>query len=116
MKDSLTKTPLPPVQTATHDPLLAARLAARYVGLSLPAFWRGVASGRFHRPYYPAPRAPRWRQSQLDADVHATQAMPSEAKQARRAARIAAETTPSETPASQSKQERQPYVARRPRP
>jgi hypothetical protein len=74
---------------------MSARESARHVGLSLPAFWRGVATGRFHAPYYPAPRAPRWRQSKLNADVEATQAMPSEAKQARRAARIAAERPPS---------------------
>jgi predicted DNA-binding transcriptional regulator AlpA len=93
MNDDPVKTtvPLPPQQNAIHDPLLVAQLAARYVGLSLPAFWRAVASGRFHRPYYPAPRAPRWRQSKLDADLELTRAMPSEAKQARRAARIAAE-------------------------
>ncbi|GGC68887.1 hypothetical protein GCM10011504_53480 [Siccirubricoccus deserti] len=49
---------------ATADPLLTAREAASEVGLSLPAFWRGVSADRFPSPYYPASRAPRWRRSE----------------------------------------------------
>ena len=71
-----------------NDMLLMARDAADEVGLSLPAFWRAVASGRMPAPLYPAPRAPRWRRSELHDALNATRAMPAEAKAARRAAKI----------------------------
>jgi predicted DNA-binding transcriptional regulator AlpA len=71
--------------------MLTAETAAAEVGLSLPAFWRGVAAGRLPAPLYPAPRAPRWRRSELHAALEATRALPAEAKAARRAARLAAE-------------------------
>jgi predicted DNA-binding transcriptional regulator AlpA len=73
------------------DPLLTAEASAADVGLSLPSFWRNVSAGRLPPPVYPAPRAPRWRQSELRAALEATRAKPAEAKAARRAARIAAE-------------------------
>jgi hypothetical protein len=38
---------------------------------------------------YPAPRAPRWRLSELNEAINATRALPSEAKARRRAARLA---------------------------
>ena len=67
---------------------IAAEAAAAEVGLSLPAFWRAVGSGRLPRPVYPAPRAPRWFRSELRAALEATRALPAEAKAARRAARL----------------------------
>lgn len=74
---------------STPDPLLPAELAAAEVGLSLPAFWKGVASKRLPAPFYPAPRAPRWRRSELKAALEATRALPCDAMMARRAARLA---------------------------
>jgi predicted DNA-binding transcriptional regulator AlpA len=71
------------------DALISAESAATETGLSLPAFWKMVAAGRLPRPYYPAPRAPRWRRSELLAALEATRALPREARAARRAARIA---------------------------
>ena len=69
------------------DALLSAESAAEETGLSLPAFWKQVAAGRLPRPYYPAPRAPRWRRSELAAALEATRALPSEARAARQQAR-----------------------------
>lgn len=73
------------------DPLLIAEDAAAEVALSLPAFWRAVSSGRLPAPLYPAPRAPRWRRSELREALEATRALPAEAKAGRRAAKIAAD-------------------------
>lgn len=73
----------------TPDPLLPAELSAAEVGLSLPAFWRAVASGRLPAPLYPAPKAPRWRRSELNAALDATRALPRDAMAARRAAKLA---------------------------
>lgn len=70
------------------DPVLTAESAAAEVGLSLPAFWRAVGVGRLPAPFYPAPRAPRWRRSELLAALEATRALPREAMEARRQARI----------------------------
>jgi predicted DNA-binding transcriptional regulator AlpA len=70
------------------DPLLTAEDAAKEVGLSMPAFWRAVAALRLPSPFYPAPRAPRWRASELRAALEATRALPSEAVAARRAAKL----------------------------
>lgn len=72
------------------DPLLTAEEAAADCGVALPTFWRGVAAGRLPAPLYPAPRAPRWRRSELHAALEATRAKPAEAKAARRAAKLAA--------------------------
>jgi predicted DNA-binding transcriptional regulator AlpA len=71
------------------DPLLVAKESAAEVGLSLPAFWRGVRAGRFPAPFYPAPRAPRWRRSELRAALEALRQMPAEAVAARRSVRHA---------------------------
>lgn len=80
----------PPVQVPTSpDPLHAPREAARCVGLSLPALWAGVRSGRLPPPFYPAPRAPRWRESELRVAVEATRMKPMDAMAARRAAKLA---------------------------
>jgi predicted DNA-binding transcriptional regulator AlpA len=72
------------------DALLTAEAAAREVGLSIPSLWRGVASGRLPQPFYPAPKAPRWRRSELRSALEATRAMPREQMAARREARQAA--------------------------
>lgn len=72
----------------SNDPLLTADESAKEVGLSLPAFWRAVASHRLPSPYYPAPRAPRWRASELRAALEATRALPREAMATRRAAKL----------------------------
>lgn len=71
------------------DPLLPADHAAAEAGLSLPAFWKAVAAERLPRPLYPAPRAPRWRRSELLAALEVTRALPSQAKAMRREARLA---------------------------
>lgn len=68
---------------------LTAKDAAAQVGLSLPAFWRSVGTGRLPKPVYAAPRAPRWFSSELRAALEATRALPAEAKAARRVARLA---------------------------
>ena len=70
------------------DPKLTAKEAAIEVGLSLHAFWTAVAAGRLPAPLYPAPRAPRWPLSELNAAALATRALPTEQKQTRRLARI----------------------------
>jgi predicted DNA-binding transcriptional regulator AlpA len=69
------------------DTLLTAPEAAEAVGLSLAAFWRAVSSGRLPAPLYPAPKAPRWRSSELVAALEATRALPREAMARRRAAK-----------------------------
>src|SRR4051794_15837813 len=46
------------------DALLNARGSAAKVGSGLAAFWRAIAAGRLPRPFYPLPRAPRWRRSE----------------------------------------------------
>lgn len=71
------------------SPMLTAEAAAAEVGLSLPAFWRAVASRRLPSPLYPAPRAPRWRAGELREALDATRALPAEAKAERLAARLA---------------------------
>lgn len=77
-------TPLPP------DPPLDARRAAVAAGLSLPAFWRGVAASRLPRPCYPAARKPVWFGSEIRAALEMTRALPREALAARRSAKLAA--------------------------
>jgi predicted DNA-binding transcriptional regulator AlpA len=68
--------------------LLTAEQSAAETGLSLAAFWKGVAAERFPAPVYPAPRAPRWRLSELNAALERTRALPSEQKAKRREAQI----------------------------
>jgi hypothetical protein len=50
-----------------------------------------VASGRLPNPVYPQPRAPRWFDNELHQAVLATRMKPSEAKAARRTAKIQAD-------------------------
>jgi predicted DNA-binding transcriptional regulator AlpA len=73
--------------------LLTARDAARTVGLSIPAFWKGVKDERLPKPVYPMPRAPRWFEDELFAAVEQTRASPTEAKAARMGRRTAGQTT-----------------------
>ena len=75
---------------AETDPALTARQSAQFLGLSLPAFWRGVRIGRISKPFYPMPRAPRWRQSWLRL-LEETRLLPYEAKEQRRQTRLARE-------------------------
>jgi predicted DNA-binding transcriptional regulator AlpA len=69
--------------------LLTARDAARYVRLSVPAFWKNVASGWLPPPVYVAPKAPRWTRAELDAAIAAKRSMPKDAQAARRKAKLA---------------------------
>jgi predicted DNA-binding transcriptional regulator AlpA len=78
-----------PTPTAP-DRLVPAIEGAELVGLSLAAFWRGVAAGTFPARFYPAPRAPRWSVAELMAALAATRAKPRDAMAARRAARLGA--------------------------
>jgi predicted DNA-binding transcriptional regulator AlpA len=71
------------------DPLLTAEQGAAEAGLSLPGWWKAVASGRLPKPVYPLPRAPRWRLSELKSALEKTRALPSEQKAARMANRNA---------------------------
>jgi predicted DNA-binding transcriptional regulator AlpA len=48
-----------------EDPLLTARQAAAELGIGVSTFWRDVHRERLPRPYYVAPRAPRWRRSEV---------------------------------------------------
>jgi predicted DNA-binding transcriptional regulator AlpA len=61
------------------DQLLVAKQSAEEVGLSLPTFWRAVRDGRLPAPFYPAPRAPRWRRSELRAALEALRLRPADA-------------------------------------
>lgn len=72
----------------TPDTPLPPRAAARdVVGVSLPTFWRMVATGRLPAPFYPSPRAPRWYGSELRAALEATRQLPRDAMAIRHAAR-----------------------------
>jgi predicted DNA-binding transcriptional regulator AlpA len=67
--------------------LLSAKAAAICVGLSLPAFWRGVSAGRLPAPCYPSPRSPRWFRFELVAAVQSLRMLPATAKARRRASK-----------------------------
>jgi predicted DNA-binding transcriptional regulator AlpA len=60
------------------DPLLNPFEAAMERGQAISTFWRDVASGRVPAPFYPSPRCPRWRRSEIRAGVEATRAQPKE--------------------------------------
>ena len=45
--------------------LLSVREVCRRVGLSRPSIYKRMGAGRFPRPIYPAPRAPRWRSDEI---------------------------------------------------
>lgn len=71
------------------DPALTVEEVAAEGGCSVPSVWRAVASERLPPPFYPAPRAPRWRRSEVLAAFEATRALPRDAMMARRAAKLA---------------------------
>jgi predicted DNA-binding transcriptional regulator AlpA len=64
--------------------LLTAREAAQRIGLSVPAFWKGVRDRRLPIPVYPMPRAPRWFEHELLAALEQTRTSPTEAMARRR--------------------------------
>jgi hypothetical protein len=72
----------------SDDPLLTARQSAVELN-SLPAFWKGVSTGRLPTPVYVLPRAPRWRRSELRAASEGRRMLPAEAKARRKHHRIA---------------------------
>jgi predicted DNA-binding transcriptional regulator AlpA len=87
------KKPEPTVVDAPSRPmrtLLTAREGAQVVGLSVPAFWKGVKDTRLPRPVYPMPRAPRWCADELISALERTRAAPSEAMASRRQRRAVA--------------------------
>jgi predicted DNA-binding transcriptional regulator AlpA len=86
-RKKVTQTSAPDAWRPSHA-LLTAQRSAQAVGLSTPAFWKGVKDQRFPAPVYPAPRAPRWFEHELLAAVERTRSLPSEAMAARRSARI----------------------------
>jgi predicted DNA-binding transcriptional regulator AlpA len=71
-----------------NDPLLPPREAAQKLGISLSSFWRQVARGSLPEPMYPAPKAPRWRATELLAAVEKTRARPREQMAKRRAVKL----------------------------
>jgi predicted DNA-binding transcriptional regulator AlpA len=79
---------LPTAVAPGDDDPLTAQEAAAFVGLSLPAFWKQVAATWLPEPYYPAPRAPRWRRGTLRDACDARQQMPRLQKEQRRQARL----------------------------
>jgi excisionase family DNA binding protein len=46
--------------------LLTIKQVARRLAISVRSVWRHVASKRLPAPFYPTPRAPRWRRSDLE--------------------------------------------------
>jgi predicted DNA-binding transcriptional regulator AlpA len=81
------------MRAPARDPLLPAKAACRHVGLSYAAFYRAIAEGRMPKPCYPARKAPRWYQSELDTAVKATRLMPALAMVERRKAKLARHKT-----------------------
>jgi predicted DNA-binding transcriptional regulator AlpA len=84
------KDPLTFQNKVCEDPLLTASQSAVELGISLPGFWNGVASGWLPHPIYVLPRAPRWRRSELYAAVEKNRQRPAEAKLGRRNNRCSA--------------------------
>jgi predicted DNA-binding transcriptional regulator AlpA len=60
------------LRTTAVDPLLTADEAAVETGRAVSTFGRDVKRGSVPAPYYVTPRAPRWRQSELQAAVDAS--------------------------------------------
>jgi predicted DNA-binding transcriptional regulator AlpA len=83
-----TTRPPTPTRRVCDDPLETVQEVAERTGTSVPSVWRQVQVGRLPAPLYPAPRAPRWRRSEIDAALEATRALPRDAMAARRAARL----------------------------
>ena len=70
------------------DALLTANEAAKLLGLTRAGFYQQVAAGRLPHPVYPASRSPRWWRSRLIAALDATELSPSDARKARRKAKL----------------------------
>ena len=49
--------------------LLPVAEVCRRVGLSRPSIYRAMATGKFPKPTYPAPRAPRWRSDEIETYI-----------------------------------------------
>ncbi|MBR0661332.1 helix-turn-helix transcriptional regulator [Neoroseomonas oryzicola] len=90
---------MPKIRTAAENPaplpygarrVVTADQSAAAAGVHVATFWAGVASGRFPKPVYPAPKAPRWFLDEIEAALEATRALPCEAKAQRMARRNAA--------------------------
>jgi excisionase family DNA binding protein len=46
--------------------LLTVKQVARRLAISVRSVWRHVRSRRLPAPFYPTPRAPRWRRTDLE--------------------------------------------------
>jgi predicted DNA-binding transcriptional regulator AlpA len=75
------------------DQPLDSAASAKFIGVGVVTFWRQVAAGLMPRPFYAAPRAPRWRKRELREACERQRRLPSEAKAGRRVARLAKEAT-----------------------
>lgn len=73
----------------TAEPLVTVEKLVEVTDSSVHTIWRAVNSGRIPRPIYVAPRAPRWKLSEVLAALEATRATPAEARAARRRNRAA---------------------------
>jgi predicted DNA-binding transcriptional regulator AlpA len=69
------------------DRLLDAEKSAEFCDIALPTLWVQVRTGRLPAPVYPAPRAPRWWESELREAIMLTRALPAEQAAKRRAGR-----------------------------
>jgi predicted DNA-binding transcriptional regulator AlpA len=54
------------------DEFVDVRAAAKLAGVSVPTFYRAVASGRMPSAYYPSPGTARWLVSEIRAAILAT--------------------------------------------
>ncbi len=69
--------------------LVDVRGLADRLNISVVTAWRQVGAGRLPAPVYPSPGAPRWDLAEIDAALETTRALPSQAKEARRQAKLA---------------------------
>lgn len=67
-----------------EDTMIRAPEAAKVLGLSVAAFWRGVRDGRFPLPCYVSPRSPRWWLGELRSALEAHRMRPADAVARRR--------------------------------
>src|SRR5690349_16822268 len=77
-----------PPALAAKGRALTAREAAEVLSVSVPGLYKAVKLGHVSEPFYPLPRAPRWWEADLHADAERRRMVPSEAKLARRVARL----------------------------
>ena len=69
------------------DRLLDAEESADFCHIALPTLWTQVRARRLPEPVYPAPRAPRWWESELREALMRTRSSPAEQVARRRAAK-----------------------------